>query len=150
MYYFPFFCVFCADTHRYVVLLSHYPIIQILFIQCPAKTDPSLPPLSSLLLTSSRVGCFLGCLKLNLCFQGLGPSVPEAPGPPGPAGPPGPWENMVSGSLVALVAFSLLLLFMPPLTLSMSPCLMLSVKVREGQGWSYHHQQNLRPIRIRG
>ena len=135
MYYFSFLCYLC--WHRYVVLLSHYPIIQILFIQCPAKTYLPLTLSSLQPLTSSRVCCFLGCLKLNLCFQGLepGPSGPVDPGPPGPA--PGPWENIVSGSRVALVAFSLLLLFMPPLTLSM-------MRVRGGQWqWSSLHQPKL-------
>ena len=54
------------------------------------------------LLTSSTAGCFLGCLKLNLCFQGLGGRF-SGPGV----------LNIVSGSRVALVAFSLLLRFMP-------------------------------------
>ena len=53
-------------------------------------------------LTSSTAACFLGCLKLNLCFQGLGGRF-SGPGV----------LNIVSGSRVALVAFSLLLLFMP-------------------------------------
>ena len=53
-------------------------------------------------LTSSTGGCFFGCLKLNLCFQGLG----------GFSGP-GVENIVVSGSLVALVALSELLLFMP-------------------------------------
>ena len=56
----------------------------------------------NLVLTSSTAACFLGCLKLNLCFQGLGGRF-SGPGV----------LNIVSGSRVALVAFSLLLLFMP-------------------------------------
>ena len=122
--YFPFLCN--ADIDSSFVPLSHYSN------SIHSMSGKNLSHiLISTALTSSRVCCFLGCRKLNLCFQGLEPGPSGIPGAPPPVPAPGSAENIVSGSRVALVAFSLLLLFMPPLTRSM-----MSVRVSAGHSSS--------------